>query len=63
MGFNIDADIRNADWTKRSWDLVGIDSVEKLKDYLNAAGMSVEQFKKLPIYLFNVDTLSWLKAL
>lgn len=63
MGFNIDADSRNADWSKRTWDLLDIDSKEKLLRYLEMTGMTVEQFKKLPVYKFNRDKLDFLKDL
>lgn len=63
MGFNIDADPHNADWTKRTWDLLDIDSKEKLLRYLERTGMTVEQFKKLPVYQFNKDKLDFLKDL
>lgn len=63
MGFNIDANSRNADWTKRTWDLLDIDSKEKLLRHLASTGMTVEQFKKLPVYKFNKDKLHFLKDL
>ena len=63
MGFNIDADSRNADWTKRTWDLLHIDTKEKLLRHLESSGMTVEQFKKLPVYKFNKDKLDFLKDL
>lgn len=63
MIFNIDADVYNADWPKRTWDLLDIDSVEKLRAYLESRKISVESFKKLPIYIWNVEKLPWLKEL
>ena len=60
-----DADFENADWTKATWDLVGIDSPEKLRAYLDVSGDTVEAFKKRPLYKFNVDKegMEWLKDL
>ncbi len=63
MGINIDAGSHNADWTKRTWDLLDIDSKEKLLRHLERAGMTVEQFKSLPVYKFNKDKLDFLKEL
>ena len=60
---SVDANIENADWTKTTWDLIGIDSPEKLRAYLSVSGDTVEAFKKRPIYTFNVDKIPWLKEL
>jgi len=60
---NIDSDLDNADWTKRTWDLLDIDTVEKLREHLKATGRTVEQFKQLPVYRYNVDKIEWLKKL
>ena len=59
---NIDADPFNADWPKRTWDL-GIDNVEDLRRYIQAGGMTIDQFKALPVYVWNVDKLTWLREL
>jgi hypothetical protein len=55
----------NADWTKGTWDLIGIDSVEKLRDFLASTDMSVQDFKQLPVYKRNVDKpdMEWLSDL
>lgn len=58
----IDHDIENADWTKTTWDL-GIENVEDLRAMLDATGQTVEEFKQLPVYYFNVGKLPWLKDL
>lgn len=42
----IDADLDNADWTKRTWDLP-YKSEEELKEDL---GDEYENFTKLPVY-------------
>lgn len=60
---NIDADLSNADWTKGTWDLTGIDSVEKLRDMLAQRGESVAAFKKRPVYRMNLKKQPWLKEL
>jgi hypothetical protein len=60
---NLDADLRNADWTKQSWDLTGIHSVEALRAYLKSQGMSVAAFKHLPVYRLNLRREPWLKDL
>jgi len=39
----------NADWTKKSWDLPPYKSEEFLKG-LERMDMTLEQFKKLPVY-------------
>lgn len=57
-----DADLRNADWTKRTWDL-GIDNADDLQAHLVQSGMTFEEFKRLPVYLFNVGKLPWLAAM
>jgi len=46
---NIDANLENADWTKQTWDLPAIDSQE-FKDLLKSWGITMEDFKKLPVY-------------
>lgn len=60
---NIDANPDNRDWTKRTWDLLGIKNLKDLRRYIAGAGMTVKQFKKLPVYRFNVDKMPWLKGL
>ncbi len=55
-------DIENEDWTKRTWDLP-FDNAEDLREYIEAIGMTVEEFKRLPIYRWNVDKMPWLEKL
>jgi hypothetical protein len=50
---NLDADSMNADWTKQTWDLPATNAKE-LRAYLKASGQTVEHFKQLPVYKFNV---------
>ncbi len=63
MGINVDANLRNADWTKRTWDLLDIKTKEDLERYLKGKGMTMKDFKKLPVYQFNKDKLDFLKDL
>ncbi len=49
MSVNIDANINNADWTKRTWDLPPYKSEEFL-GFLKFTDMTLEQFKILPVY-------------
>lgn len=58
---SLDAAPLNADWTKRAWDLHGVDSIDSLREWLRSTGQSADEFKKLPIYRFNVDKLVWLR--
>jgi len=50
---NIDAILENADWTKQSWDLPEYKSKEFM-DWLKFSGMTLESFKKLPVYKLNI---------
>lgn len=63
MPYNIDSDLTNADWPKRTWDLLDITSVEQLREQLEVDGISVEAFKSTPTYQFNKDKIDWLKDL
>ena len=50
MGFNIDADPENADWPKAGkWDLPEWVTPE-FDAYLKSTGMTLEEFKSLPVY-------------
>jgi hypothetical protein len=53
MVFNIDANLENADWTKRTWDLPEYKSDEFYR-LLKSMNMTLEQFKKLPVYKWNL---------
>jgi hypothetical protein len=61
---NIDEDPFNADWAKRTWDLP-YDNAEDLRAFIESIGMTVEQFKELPIYVWHVNDpdKEWLKDL
>lgn len=58
-----DHELSNADWTKQSWDLLEINNAADLKVYLTAEGMTVANFKKLPVYLLNKEKHKWLQDL
>lgn len=49
MIINIDADIENADWLKKTWDLPPYKSPE-----FNAIVKDLEKFKRLPVYKWAV---------
>lgn len=61
--YELDQEPWNADWSKRTWDFDDINDVEALRAWLKAEGTSVEDFKQLPVYQFNIDKLPWLKDL
>jgi len=46
---NIDARLDNADWCKHAWDLPAYKS-ESFMSLLESCGVSLEDFKKLPVY-------------
>jgi hypothetical protein len=52
---NIDAILENADWTKTKWDLPKYKSKE-FYDWLKRMNMTLEQFKKLPVYKSNLKS-------
>ncbi|MGH7503410.1 MAG: hypothetical protein ACREL7_16910 [Longimicrobiales bacterium] len=62
MTINIDEDPVNRDWTRQRWDLPAR-NVRELRAYLREHGMTVEQFKQMPVYTLNVTKLRWLKRL
>lgn len=53
MVLNIDAILENADWTKQTWDLPKY-KTKAFYDWLKFFGMTLTQFKKLPVYKFNL---------
>ncbi len=55
LPINLDADPQNANWAKRTWDLSDIDSEMELTEFLDSIGMTVEEFKGLPIYRWNKE--------
>ena len=61
MPINIDANIENADWTKKTWDLPT--NKEDFLKHLKTSKLSLEDFKKLPVYKHNLDKIKWLKEL
>lgn len=57
-----DRDLINADWTKQTWDLP-VRSLPELRAYLQDHGITIAQFKALPVYRLNVRKLPWLRRL
>lgn len=57
-----DADLLNADWPKRTWDLL-IDNLPDLRANLASEGVTAAAFKLLPVYQHNVERLPWLADL
>lgn len=53
MVINIDENLENADWSKKYWDLPEYKS-EEFYQLLKFMNMSLEQFKKLPVYKWNL---------
>lgn len=53
MILNIDANIENADWPKRTWNLPAYKS-EEFYIELVLEHMTLAQFRKLPVYKFAV---------
>jgi hypothetical protein len=52
--YNIDANLNDADWVKQSWDLPEYGSKE-FNEYLKSSGMTLEKFKRLPVYKWAVE--------
>jgi len=53
--FNLDSIKNNADWTKMIWDLPGYKS-KRFMDLLKASGITLTEFKKLPVYKWAVKS-------
>jgi len=60
---NVDELDHNADWTKQTWDLNGVENADDLRRFLLSVGSTVEHFVTLPIYALNVEALPWLAQL
>jgi hypothetical protein len=60
-----DDDPLNADWTKQTWDLPARSrsDLPALREFIKASGMTIAQFKRLPVYALNVKRLRWLHDL
>ena len=50
-----DAETSNADWTKTKWDLPKYKS-EEFYRILNTMGITIEHFRTLPVYKYNIAT-------
>jgi hypothetical protein len=59
-GLNIDENPVYADWTKQTWDLPATNRAE-LMEMLAKMNTSLQEFKRLPVFLMNVDKIEWLK--
>lgn len=54
---NLDADLEEADWAKHTWDVDLPDfGTEEFNYWLEDRGMTLEQFKKLPVYRYRIAT-------
>jgi hypothetical protein len=51
---NLDEDSRNSDWTRVNWPLPRYKSAEFMA-FLAQQGMSLAQFKTLPVYGFGIE--------
>jgi hypothetical protein len=65
MTIEPDAHLMNADWTKRTWDMLNITNVEEMRRYLKGKRKSIEDFKKLPVYKWAIRNHDppWMKNL
>ena len=62
MTLNLDATNTNADWIKLgAWDIPAT-TADELRAYLNDRGITVADFKSLPVYTLNQHKISWLAA-
>jgi len=52
---NLDEDLENADWTKRTWDLPKYGSKE-FDEFIAASGMTLSKFKELPVYRWMIES-------
>jgi hypothetical protein len=60
----VELDRYDGDWIKRGrWDLVGVNTLPKLRRWLEQQGITAAQFKRLDVYQANVDRLPWLRDL
>jgi len=50
MVLNLDADLIFSDWTKQTWDLPFEYGSEEFYEWLEGNGMTLAEFKKLPVY-------------
>ena len=53
MPFNIDSLPENADWTKTVADFPDVTTRADLDALLKTHSLSLEQFKRLPVYIHN----------
>jgi hypothetical protein len=58
-----DAEERNRDWPKRSWDFPDVRNVRQLRRWLRDNGVSAAEFKRSPAYRMALDDRPWLRKL
>ncbi len=54
--FDRDADLRFADWTKKTWDFPFEYGSEEFYEWLRRSGMTLAEFKKLPCYYLALES-------
>lgn len=59
---DLDSTVEGSDWIKGRWDLVHVNSAAELNTWLYQRGLGPRQFKKMPVFKLNVESLAWLKA-
>lgn len=63
---NLDADPLNADWTKGGGfegRLEGVETLDDLMRFIDSQGLTLAQFKRLPVYTENVESSPLLQKL
>jgi hypothetical protein len=59
----LDGNLVNSDWSKTTWDMLDISNEKELEEFLSKNGLTLNSFKKLPIYQFNKDKVPFLKKI
>ena len=52
--YNIDQNLNDADWTKKTWDLPEY-GLKEFEEFLKSSGQTLESFKKLPVYKWAIE--------
>ena len=50
MTIRPDEQLENADWTKQTFDILGFASADEMRAWIEASGLTVEEFKRLPAF-------------
>ncbi len=58
---NMDADPKNADWTKRTFDFVPMPMLEQFIDSFGDHKPSMKEFINLPVWQWNRKKIPWVK--